>query len=196
MKQIVVPGDKLEGKVDSYVFTDAGNTYSMVLGVFDKGDGVGKLDPLTGKYFPQVDDFVVGVISEIKKGGYVVDINSPYDAFLMSRRIYDEKDIILARVNNVSEVRSVSLTYDKKLFDGEIMEVSPVKVPRVIGKKNSMVDMIKEKTKAEIVVGQNGRIWLKGGDISKAREAIDKIEKEAHTDGLTERINEFLNKVI
>ena len=192
MKEIVVPGDKVDGKVESYVFREGNNTYSMVLGVMDKKEGYDRIVPLNGKYFPQVEDYVVGVVTDVKRGGYVLDINSPYDAFLASRRRYDSGAVIFAKVGDVSEVRSVSLTMDKQLYDGELMEIMAVKVPRVIGKKNSMVMLITEKTKTDIYVGRNGRIWLKGGDIEKAKRAVLKIEMEAHTDGLTDRITEFL----
>ncbi len=192
MKEIVVPGDKVDGKVESYVFKEGNNVYSMMLGVMDTKEGYGRIVPLNGKYFPQVEDYVVGIITDVKRGGYVLDINSPYDAFLASRRRYDNGAVIFAKVGDVSEVRSVSLTMDKQLYDGELIEIMAVKVPRVIGKKNSMVMLITEKTKTDIYVGRNGRIWLKGGDIDKAKKAILKIEKEAHTDGLTDRITEFL----
>jgi len=192
MKEIVVPGDKVDGKVESYVFREGNNAYSMVLGVMDKKEGYGRIVPLNGKYFPQVDDYVVGVVTDVKRGGYVLDINSPYDAFLASRRRYDSGAVIFAKVGDVSEVRSVSLTMDKQLYDGELIEIMAVKVPRVIGKNNSMVMLITEKTKTDIYVGRNGRIWLKGGDIEKAKKAVLKIEMEAHTDGLTDRITEFL----
>jgi len=192
MKEIVVPGDKVDGKVESYVFKEGNSVYSMVLGVMDDREGYGRIVPLNGKYFPQVEDYVVGVVTDVKRGGYVLDINSPYDAFLASRRRYSNGTVIFAKVGDVSEVRSVSLTMDKQLYDGELMEIMAVKIPRVIGKKNSMVMLIKEKTNTDIYVGRNGRIWLKGGDIDKAKRAILKIEKEAHTDGLTDRITEFL----
>ena len=194
MKEIVVPGEKVDNKVESYVFKDGDSLYSMIFGVLDKRDEYGRIVPLNGKYFSQIDDYVVGVITEVKFGGYVVDVNSPYDAFLASRRKYDRGDVIFAKVANVSEVRSVSLADDMKLFEGELMEVSPVKVARVIGIKNSMLMLIKEKTKTDIYVGRNGRIWLRGGDIAKAQKTILKIEREAHTDGLTDRITEFLNR--
>ena len=195
MKEIIVPGEKVDEKINSYVFKEDGNTYSMVLGLLDKKEDFAKIAPLTGKYYPQIDDYVVGIISQVKRGGYVIDINSPYDAYLMSRRRYDAGEIIFAQVREVSEVRSISLTDDRILpRDGELIEISPVKIPRVIGKQNSMLIMIKEKTGCDIYVGRNGRIWFKGGDIEKAKKTVLKIEKEAHTDGLTDRISEFLKK--
>jgi exosome complex component RRP4 len=55
-----------------------------------------------------------------------------------------------------------------------------------------MIELIKKKTGSEIYVGQNGVIWIKGGNKEKAIEAILTIEKEAHTVGLTEKIAKML----
>ena len=55
--------------------------------------------------------------------------------------------------------------------------------------------MLKNLTKCNIFVTQNGRIWLKGEDLTHERlliEAIYKIASEAHTVGLTDRMQEFL----
>ena len=121
-----------------------------------------------------------------------LEITLPYSAFLQTDYEYGYQDVILARVQDVTETRSVLLDQDRKLVGGELIEISPTKVSRVIGKNNSMISMISEKTKSTIYVGRNGRIWLKSGDIAKAEQAIYKIEKEAHTTGLTERIKAFL----
>jgi exosome complex component RRP4 len=67
-------------------------------------------------------------------------------------------------------------------------------VPRVIGKKGSMIKLLKQMTKCEITVGQNGNIWIKGErqmeDI--VERAIFKIDQEAHIPGLTDRIKKIL----
>ena len=59
-----------------------------------------------------------------------------------------------------------------------------------------MIKMLKNLTKSNIFVTQNGRIWLKGENIAYDRlliDAIKKIEREAHTVGLTDRISEYIN---
>jgi len=55
-----------------------------------------------------------------------------------------------------------------------------------------MLDQIKEKTNSKIIVGKNGWIWIREGNVSLTRESILKIEKEAHTSGLTDKIAKFL----
>ena len=76
------------------------------------------------------------------------------------------------------------------------MEVSPSKVPRVIGKQGSMVSLIKDLTGSQIYVGQNGRIWLDGDDrdTAIAAMAIRLIEERAQAVGLTEAVRELIER--
>ena len=52
--------------------------------------------------------------------------------------------------------------------------------------------LIKEKTGCQIVVGQNGIVWLKGDKEDLAIRAIQEIEENSHITGLTEKIKEML----
>ncbi len=47
---------------------------------------------------------------------------------------------------------------------GSVIDISHVKIPRVIGRNGSMISMLKKELNVSIFVGQNGRIWLKGDD--------------------------------
>ena len=82
----------------------------------------------------------------------------------------------------------------RKLIGGTVIKITPTKVARVIGKGGSMINLIKEKTKSQILVGQNGLIWIRGGNVRKAIEAILMIERESHIIGLTEKIAKFLEE--
>jgi exosome complex component RRP4 len=84
----------------------------------------------------------------------------------------------------------------KVLEGGRFATISPPKIPRVIGKKGSMIQVIQERTGCRIMTGQNGLIWIDGGRADLAIKAIQKIEKEAHTTGLTERVVEMLDAEI
>lgn len=199
MTRIVVPGELLVSspqRIESS-FVEDGKTYSSVLGLFD--EVTPRVIPLEGPYMPAQYDIIVGIIDEVKFAGYNTDINSPYRGFLSakdSRYEYKLGDVISAKIVAVDEVKNVDLESARALRDGEIIEVSSAKIPRVIGKKNSMLDMIREATKTEIFVGKNGRIWLRGGNSALAARTILKVEKEAHTTGLTERISAFLKEEI
>jgi exosome complex component RRP4 len=59
-----------------------------------------------------------------------------------------------------------------------------------------MINLIKNETKTEITVGQNGYIWIKG-DLEgedKAEKAIRLVVEEAISGGLTEKIEKFLKE--
>jgi exosome complex component RRP4 len=81
-----------------------------------------------------------------------------------------------------------------KLEGGRVIKINPHKVSRVIGKEGSMINLIKDSTRTEITVGQNGVIWLKGDDDGemKAVSAIELIDREARNEGLTDKMEEFL----
>ena len=82
-----------------------------------------------------------------------------------------------------------------KRNNGVVITIDPPKIPRVIGRDGSMIKMLKDLTKSNIFVTQNGRIWLKGEDIAHERlliESIQKIAMEAHTVGLTDRMQEYV----
>ena len=54
-------------------------------------------------------------------------------------------------------------------------------------------------TNAQLNIGQNGRIVVSANDVQTENlviDAIRKIEAEAHTSGLTDRIREYLEEVI
>ena len=81
-----------------------------------------------------------------------------------------------------------------KLDGGIIIKINSHKVPRVIGKEGSMINLIKNSTNTEITVGQNGYIWIKGDEEGekKAEDAINLVVEESISSGLTEKIEKFL----
>lgn len=198
MKDIILPGEQVSDqpiRMD-YAWVENGKTYATVLSLFDGK----RLVPLQGPYEPQPEDYIVGVVVRVIFAGSGVDLNSPYQAFLSKMAVRNELrlgDILFAKVNSVNEVKDVELADARLLEGGRLISVSPVKVPRIIGKKNSMLNLIKEATGCEIFVGRNGFIWLSDREGEKTKLAIDsirKIEREAHISGLTDRIKEYLEK--
>jgi len=83
-----------------------------------------------------------------------------------------------------------------KINGGLIIDVEPSKVPRIIGKKGSMISLLKKYTKCRIFVGQNGRIWIDGDDddIKLITNTIDIIVNNSLSFGLTNKIEELLKK--
>ncbi|MEM4678854.1 MAG: KH domain-containing protein [Candidatus Jordarchaeales archaeon] len=87
----------------------------------------------------------------------------------------------------------------RKLEGGRLVKMAPTRIPRLIGKRGSMINMIKKQTGCQIVIGQNGLIWISGEDPEKEElviKAIRQIEREAHTSGLTDRIRELISKKV
>lgn len=84
-----------------------------------------------------------------------------------------------------------------KVSTGRVVEIAAAKIPRLIGRKGSMISMLKHETGCQITVGRNGvvLVWGKTPESERvAVEAIYMVEKEAHTRGLTDRIRDMIVK--
>jgi exosome complex component RRP4 len=167
---------------------------------------------LKGRYDPIEKDFVIGIVEEAMSSSWLVDINAAYPALLHvnevpwdvdfgeTERYLNYGDCIMAKVLQVDQEKKLQITLkDRNLYKikgGQIINVEPSKVPRIIGKKGSMISLLKKYTKCRIFVGQNGRIWVDGEDegIKKVIYTIDMIENEALSYGLTNKIEELLKK--
>ncbi len=198
MRRLVVPGELVteeKVKLGPNVYVEGGKVYSKVVGLAEVVEGTARVIPLEGRYIPKEGDPVIGVVVDVKIPGYDIDLNSPYLGFLPQEEISEEAtygDVVVATVKKVDEVRSALLEKANILRGGEVITINPKKVPRVIGKKRSMLNLIQGLTGVTILVGANGRIWLYGKNLEVAKEAIYKIEQEAHTTGLTDRITKFI----
>ncbi|VVB88030.1 Exosome complex component Rrp4 [uncultured archaeon] len=153
---------------------------------------------------------IVGIIKEVTYSNWIVDIRSPYDGLLhiseFPRRIENDEmskylnlgDSIMTLVRDVDANMKVELTLNdqrlRPIKEGRLIEVTPSKVPRFIGRSGSMIAMLKNETKCNIFIGQNGRIWITGKEkgMELAIKSLLKIEKETHISGLTDRITKFL----
>lgn len=197
-RTIVTPGELITSerkKLGSNVHMHEGRIYSTCMGLVEEGTDFINVIPLEGRYRPMIDDLVVGIVTSERFGGYGTDINSYYPAYI-SRKEVDESlrpgSIISAKIAKVNEINEVELMNVRVFYGGEIISVSPVKVPRIMGRNNSMLELLKQGTNANVLVGKNGRIWAKGGNTKLLEKAIAKIEREAHMENLTNKIAEFL----
>ncbi len=218
-RELVVPGTLLSQgpfKSGRGTYKEGSRIYSTVIGLVEiKGDFI-RVIPLEGPYMPEVGDSVIGKVVDVKFSGWTVDIGAPYQASLRVqdaieeridlmktdlRKIFDIGDVIYAKIKAYNEVNQIDLVTKGMPFrggplrGGQIVEVIPSKVPRLIGKGGSMINMIKKLTSTRIVVGQNGWVWVSGpnNELEKlAIAAIMKVNRESHTQGLTDRVREFL----
>jgi exosome complex component RRP4 len=212
-KKIVIPGDLLSEsmrKAGYGTYVKNNKIYSLFCGIENlKEDKVGVI-PLAGAYIPSANDVVIGIVIAVTPSNWIMDIAAPYDGLfhvseypkrVESREmpdILDVGDSMILRVKDVDSSMKIELALRdsnfNKLKTGQIVEVEPVKVPRVIGHGGSMISMLKKETNCSIFVGQNGRIWIDGKDedVELLSRALKKIESEAQRSGLTDRVYNFL----
>ncbi len=206
-KDMVVPGTLLaEGDYinEGGTYKEQGKIYANVVGITYIDRRRIRVVALEGKYIPKQGDAVIGVISYERFNGWKVDINSPYEALLSDKDIYIGRydslkvgDMVYARIVKVSEIFETSLYAKRpygKLDNGIVIEIHSARVPRLIGRKGSMIKLIKEKTGSMITVGQNGLVWIRGGKKELTAKACYMVDREAHIPGLTDRINDFLSR--
>ena len=211
-KDLVIPGQILAD--DEYysgrgTFKENGKICSSLMGLVSLRNKKLRVIPLKSKYVPKKGDVVIGKINDVRFSMWEVDINSPYSGILPAfevfgrekkelNKVYDVGDVLFLRVVDVDEIKKAKLGLKGrgmgKFKGGIIVDIAPTKVPRLIGKKGSMINMIKDKTNCKIVVGQNGLVWVKGEEDMEqlTKNIIHLIEAEAHTSGLTNKIKNKL----
>ena len=196
MRNIVLPGEIVAESPQRIqnAYIENGKTYSKIMGMYEPNSR--GIIPLEGSWNPNPEDTVVGVVLEPKGKVYIIDLMFFGRCLLIPNKFEDYSfetgDVIEAKITDVENRKTIILGGGKLLEGGKVIRVKPKKVLRVIGKKNTMIDQIKAITKTDIVVGLNGIIWLRGGEMDLATDAIFKIEREAHVSGLTESIKQYL----
>lgn len=219
-KDISVPGEVLATGMDVLpghgTYRDGENVLAKRLGLVSIDGMAINLIPLSGKYLPKPWDTIICKVIDVSFSGWRLDTNSAYSAMLSLKdatsdfikrganltEYYDLGDYIVCKITNVTSQKLIDVTMKgpglRKLKGGRVIEVDPHKVPRIIGKQGSMVMMIKDSTKCNITVGQNGLIWIDGAPENEllAIQTIRKIEKESHLGGLTDKIKAFLETMV
>jgi exosome complex component RRP4 len=218
-KQLVTPGELLaEGEYlpGENTYMEQNKIYASRIGLVDTDNKKVNVVALRAFYVPKVGDIVIGTVVEVGFNGWTVDIKAPYSALLrasdvLSRpfkpqndelsAVLNTGDLIVAKIASYDRAHDPQLTVGEpglgKITRGQILHVTPTKIPRVIGRKGSMISMIKQETGCQIILGLNGVILVTGKapeDEELAIEAIRKIEQESHTSGLTDRVTQLLKE--
>jgi exosome complex component RRP4 len=216
-KQLVTPGELLaEGEylAGENTYLDGNKVYAQRIGLADAENKKVNVVALRAFYLPKAGDIVIGTVIEVGFNGWTVDIKSPYTALLRASdvlnrpfkpqndelsQVLNAGDLIVAKIASYDRAHDPQLTVSEpglgKITRGQIMRVTPTKIPRVIGKKGSMISQIKAATGCQIILGVNGVVLVTGKtpeDEDLAIMAIQKIEAESHTTGLTDRITQLL----
>jgi len=215
-EQFVLPGDIIvtgDYQPEQNVILEGDRLMSTAIGFSEIKDDLVTVTPLTGLYTPKTDDLVVGKIVSHNALSWEVDINSYYPGILTAFDIFGKDysasrddlslklntcDVILARIANVGS-RDPLLTIIGenlgKIDAGELVKISPAKIPRLIGKHGSMIQSIEASTNATITVGQNGLIVVSCDETNgllKALTAIRMVDEQAHLVNLTDKVKKML----
>ena len=218
-KQLVTPGELLaEGDyvAGENTYIEANKIYASRIGLVDCDNKNVNVVALRAFYVPKVGDIVIGTVVEVGFNGWTVDIKAPYVALLrasevLSRpfkpqndelsQVLNAGDLIVAKIASYDRAHDPQLMVGEpglgKVTRGQLTQVTPTKIPRVIGRKGSMISMIKQETGCQIILGLNGVILVTGKNVEEeelAIRAIQQIEEESHTSGLTDRITQLLKE--
>lgn len=215
-REVVIPGETVGDRglrPGPGTYVDRGQIVAATLGVLSVADGVVSVVPIAGQYMPRPGDAVIGRVEDVGPSFWLVDIKAPYPAplhgtespwdveFGEASQYLRVGDTIAAGVLSVDERKRIQLTMRdaplRKLEGGQLIEISHSKVPRVVGRNGSMIQLIKDFTRVRILVGQNGRIWMDGPpeDAMNAARAIQLIEERAQAVGLTDAVRAFLEGI-
>ncbi len=214
VRKIIIPGDFL-GTTDSKkagqgTYIEHNNIYANILGILNEQPPYINIIPIKGRYDAIAGDIVIGIVDEPLSSSWLVNINAPYPALLHvsevpwdvdfgeTEKYLNSGDSIMVKVQQVDLEKKLQITMkDRGLYKirgGHVIDVEPSKVPRIIGKKGTMINLLKKYTRCRIFVGQNGRIWIdgEGAMVASALKAIRMIEDQSVYYGLTDKIEQLL----
>ena len=216
-RKYVIPGDLVTTgpfRPEQNVILEGDKIISTTIGISEIYDDSVRVIPLTGKYIPKINDLVIGKVISHTSLSWELDINSCYVGFLPAQDVFgrdfsahaDELatklksgDLVAARIANFDRTRDPLVTiYDRdlgKIDSGDLVKIFPSKVPRLIGKRGSMIQMIEMATNAAVTIGQNGWVVVScetPEGLLKAKKAIEMINEKAHVANLTDQVKEML----
>ena len=184
--------------------------YASVLGLLSPRPPFLSVVPLSGRYIPKAGDTVIGTVTDAQNTFWLLDIGAPRWAPLHmtgtpwkvdigeTDKFLRTGDAVVVRVESLDPTGRIGVTMlgDDlgKLENGTIVRISPARVPRLVGRGGSMIQTIRERTGAELAIGQNGRVWIGGSEeaIRRVTEVLRMIEENGQRAGLTDRVHRFL----
>lgn len=199
-----LPGEGTEKKGDEVI----SNRY----GLAEENNRLVKVIALSGTYQPRRGNVVIGKVENITFNGWIIDLDSPIGAFLSLTEVprYVDKsglsevldigEMVVAKIIGVN-ARGIDLTIKSrglgKMDEGLIVRVNSNKVPRIIGKEGSMINLIKKEAGCNITVGQNGLIWISGDRVEDellVKRAILFVTEKSFTSGLTDEVKKWFEQ--
>ncbi len=195
--QFVLPGDIIvtgDYRPEQNVILEGDRLMSTAIGFSEIKDDLVTVTPLTGLYTPKTDDLVIGKIVSHNALSWEVNINSYYPGILIASDVFGKDyspsrddlslklntgDIVLARIANVNSRDPLITIIGEnlgKIDSGELVKISPTKIPRLTEKNGSMIETIEGSTNSTITVGQNGLVLLKCDNSAGLKKAIASVK--------------------
>ena len=222
-RTIVLPGDvvdvsKVPPGAEAYVYDYLGVRRASVIGIVDvKQDNTASFVPLKGFYMPKEGDIVIGLVISHGAANWFLDINSPYQGVLSINDFFGVRqggqipddpfsylrigEFVKAKIAIFDRTRGPILTVQEKglgkIVEGTVVTVKPVKIPRIIGKKGSMLEVLRQGTGCDFFIAANGRVHVvcPNEELQEiAVMAIEMIEEQSHVSGLTEKVKAFIEE--
>ena len=211
-RKYVVPGDLVaegEFRPIGHVTQDGNKFLSTRVGMAEVGQEGVRVIPLSGPYIPRIDDLVIGQVVDYSAFAWEVDINSPFFGVLPAQSVFGREyspaneslssrfaigDHLTCKIMSFDRTRDPLVTVSGpglgKVDKGEIVKISPTKVPRLIGKKGLMIKSIEAATNTRLAIGQNGIVVTTGpsAGVEMVRRAIRLIEEQAHLADLGSKV--------
>ncbi|MDH3191629.1 MAG: exosome complex RNA-binding protein Rrp4 [Nitrosopumilus sp.] len=216
-RKYVIPGDVVTTgpyRPEQNVILEGSKIIATTVGISEIYDDSVKVIPLTGKYIPKINDLVIGKVISHSSLSWELDINSCYVGFLPAQDVFGRDfsahaddlssklktgDLVAARIANFDRTRDPLVTISDrdlgKIDTGDLVKISSSKVPRLIGKRGTMIQTIEMATNAAITIGQNGWVVVSCENpegLLKAKKAIQMVDEQAHIANLTDQIKEML----
>jgi exosome complex component RRP4 len=215
-RRFVIPGEVVargNQRAETNVMRVGDKIVSTRVGMAELAHDAVRVVPLSGPYIPRIDDLVVGKVIDYSAFAWEADINSCFFGILPAQSVFGRDyspakdsltdklavgDMIAAKVIAFDRTRDPLLSISGpglgRIPRGQTVKISPAKVPRLIGKKGSMIRTIEQGSNCRMLIGQNGIVVVVGAteDILRAINAVNLVENQAHSPDLTDRVMKLL----
>ncbi len=216
-RKFVTPGEVIATgplRTENNVYRDGDKIISTCVGISEIFENSVRVMALSGIYMPRIDDAVIGKVQSTSLMFWELDINSCYVGILRADEVFGRDysassndmssklrkgDLVLARIANFDRSRDPLLTIKSrglgKIESGELIKISPMTIPRLIGRQGATIQTIESNTNARIKIGQNGWVVVSCEDsfgLLKAIKVIKMIDSQSHVPDLMEKVKSLL----
>lgn len=215
-RRFVIPGEIVAHgslRAETNVMRVGDKIVSTRVGMAEIAHDAVRVVPLSGPYIPRIDDLVVGKVIDYSAFSWEIDMNSCFFGVLPAQSVFGRdyspaKDSLTDKLAVGDMIATKVIAFDRtrdpllsisgpglgRIPRGQTVRISPAKVPRLIGKKGSMIRSIESGTNCRMLIGQNGIVVVVGApdDILQAIKAVNLVEEQTQSPDLTERVQKLL----